>query len=102
MRTVYPEIGLSEARRRFSWLLRQIEKDPHAGFHIKVRDKVIAELRAPAPDPKLSGAETLLRAAREAEKLIPLKKGRRLENVSEHLNEYLYGRRGPARLRRRR
>ena len=42
------EINLTEARRRLSSLVREMEAEPDIGYQIKVRDRVVAELRSPA------------------------------------------------------
>lgn len=41
------DISVSEARRRFSELLRRIEADPTRGYRILRRDEPVAELRRP-------------------------------------------------------
>jgi hypothetical protein len=43
------EISLSDARRRLSSLLREIEADPGTGYRILVRKRVVAELRGDLP-----------------------------------------------------
>ncbi len=90
------DINLTEARRRFSSLLREIEDDPDVGYRIKVRDRVVAELRSPAGRPgRISSGAALLKFAREVEALHPVKPGRRLRNISGNYKEYLYGRKRP-------
>lgn len=101
-RICYREIGLSEARRQLSRLLREIEKDPEVAYHILVRDKVVAELRSPESRlPRISSGEALLRAARIAETLIPVQPGRAASDIARNYKEHLYGQRRPARTRRR-
>jgi antitoxin (DNA-binding transcriptional repressor) of toxin-antitoxin stability system len=96
MRPFLREINLTEARRRFSSILREIEAEPDVGYQIKVRGKVVAELRSPPPKRgyKNSG-EAMLQLARDAEKLWPAK-GRKKDTVtSENYKEFLYGKRSP-------
>ena len=95
------ELNLSEARRQLSNLLRRIETDPDTTFRIKVRDKVIAELRAPEPrDSRVNSGDALLRAAEQAEKWYQsLKRKRKV--TPESYKEYLYGDRGVLGSRRR-
>lgn len=101
MRPYLREINLTEARRRLSSILREIEAEPDVGYQIKVRDRVVAELRSPASRrAQMSSGEALLKFAREMEALYPRRPGQPLENISGHYKEYLYGKRRPARSRR--
>jgi antitoxin (DNA-binding transcriptional repressor) of toxin-antitoxin stability system len=63
------EISLSDARKRLSEILREIEADPGAGYRILVRKRVIAELRSPAPARRKNPGATMLKLAMELEKL---------------------------------
>ena len=84
---------MTEARRRFSALLGEIEKDHDVGYGIKVRDPVVAELRSPCGQSgRMSSGEALLKLAREMERLHPRKSGEPLVNISGHYKEELYGR----------
>lgn len=90
------EINLTEARRRLSSILREIEAEPDVGYRIKVRDKVVAELRSPRPKPGYGNAgEALLRAACKAEKLWKPRSRKRDAATSRNYKEYLYGKRSP-------
>lgn len=101
MRPFLRDISLTEARRRLSSLLREIEVEPNVGYQIKVRDKVVAELRSPASyRGQTSAGEALLKFAREMEALCPRKPGEPLRNISGHFKEYLYGKKRPIRPRR--
>jgi antitoxin (DNA-binding transcriptional repressor) of toxin-antitoxin stability system len=96
MRPYLREINLSEARRRLSQLLREIEKDPDAGFQIKVRGKVVAELRSPLPQRGYGNAgEALLRAAYQAQRLSGKIAGKKNRAISDRYKEYLYGKGSP-------
>jgi len=95
------EINLSEARRRLSSILREIEAEPEVGYQIKVRDKVVAELRSPAVKRGYGNAgEAMLRAARKVEKLMQRVPRKKSQVTSENYKEHLYGKRSPL-LRRR-
>ena len=97
------EIGLSEARRRLSSLLREIEADPALGYQIRVREKVVGELRSPLSDsPQVSSGEALLRAARRVEELSAGRKRRAQRDVASNYKEHLYGPAWETRSRRRR
>ena len=96
------EISLSEARQRLSQLLREIEVDPGAGYRIKIRDKIVAELRSPAPkEGAINAGTVLVSAARKAEKILSMKSGRHGRVSSTNYKEYLYGDRSPLLPRRR-
>jgi antitoxin (DNA-binding transcriptional repressor) of toxin-antitoxin stability system len=62
-KTMLQEISLSDARRRLSALLREIEADPGAGYRILVRKRVVAELRSPAPTPRYHGWQLHFRSS---------------------------------------
>jgi hypothetical protein len=90
------DINLSEVRRRLSSILREIEAEPEVGYQIRVRDKVVAELRSPAPKRGYGNAgEAMLRAARKAEKLMRGAPRKKDSVTSENYKEYLYGKRSP-------
>ena len=90
------EINQTEARRRLPSILREIEAEPEVGYQIKVRDRVVAELRSPAAKRGYGNAgEALLRAARKAEKLMQGPPRKRAAVTSENYKEYLYGKRSP-------
>jgi antitoxin (DNA-binding transcriptional repressor) of toxin-antitoxin stability system len=96
MRPYLREIGLTEARRRLSSLLREIEAEPDVGYQIKVRDRVVAELRSPASKRgSINSGQALLRAAREAERLMRGMPKKKDSVTSANYKEYLYGRRSP-------
>ena len=95
MRPFLREINLTEARRRFSSILREIEAEPDVGYQIKVRGKVVAELRSPASRRgQMNSGEALLQFARQMEALYPRKPGEPLQNVSGNIKKYLYGKKG--------
>jgi hypothetical protein len=90
------EINLTEARRRLSSLVREMEAEPDIGYRIKVRDRIVAELRSPASSRGyVNSGESLLRAARKAEKLLRPAPKRKDAVTSENYKEYLYGKRTP-------
>jgi len=87
------EIRLSEARRQFSRLLRQIEADPELGYRILVRDRVLAELRSPEPRlGRMNAGAALLKLTQELHLRSPRRVGRRGEVTSENFKDFLYGR----------
>src|SRR5437867_13389488 len=93
MQPLLREINLTEARRRLSGLLREIERDPDIGYQIKVRDRVVAELRSPAGVAgRLSSGAALLELASDIEVLHPRKPGQRLRNIAGNYKEQVYGR----------
>ncbi len=86
------EIGLSEARRQLSALLREIDSDPERVYRIRVHNRVVAELRSAKPEtPRLESGAALLAAVAEMERLERGKKPRKLRAISENFKEYLYG-----------
>ena len=102
MRPYLREINLTEARRRLSSILREIEAEPDMGYQIKVRGKVVAELRSPASKRGYENAgEALLQLARDAERLWPAE-DRKKDNISAaNYKEFLYGKRSPSLPRKR-
>jgi len=96
MRPYLREINLTEARRRLSSILREIEAEPDVGYQIKVRDKVVAELRSsPSKRGYKNDGEAMLQLARDAEKLWPGNGGKKDGVTSRNLKEFLYGKRSP-------
>lgn len=84
-------LSISEARRRLPELVRQVKRDPGTVVHIAVRGNVVAELRAPLPEPEPGAtARALLGLMRK----LPRARGPRT-GVSGHVKDYLYARRGP-------
>ena len=81
------KLSISETRKRLPELVRQVRKDTGAKVEITVRDEVVAELRAALPEPEPgAAAKKLVQLMRK----LPKSRGRKT-NVSEHVNEYLYG-----------
>jgi antitoxin (DNA-binding transcriptional repressor) of toxin-antitoxin stability system len=102
MRPFLRDINLTEARRRLSSILREIEAEPNVGYQIKVRGKVVAELRSPASRRGYRNAgEALLALAREAERLTPPKRRKGHTTTSENYKEFLYGRQSSSLARKR-
>jgi hypothetical protein len=96
------EMNLTEARRQLSVMLREIENDPGVGYQIKVRDRVVAELRSPSVRPgTLSSGASLLQFARDMESLHPRKPGRPLHHTAANYKEHLYGAKRPVRRKKR-
>ncbi len=96
------EISLSDARRRLSDILREIESDPNTGYRILVRKRVVAELRSPAPARHKNPGATMLKLALEMEKLSSPTRGKGDQVTAANYKEYLYGSKPLARPRRRR
>jgi len=96
------EISLSDARKRLSDILREIEADPGAGYRILVRKRVVAELRSPAPVRRKNPGATMLKLALEMEKLSAPERGAAGAVTATNYKEYLYGNKpftGPRRRR---
>jgi len=85
------EISLSDARRRLSALLREIEADPGAGYRILVRKRVVAELRSPAPVRRKNPGAPMLKLALEMEKLSSPARGEADDVTAANYKEHLYG-----------
>ncbi|MGH7774174.1 MAG: hypothetical protein ACREQA_18270 [Candidatus Binatia bacterium] len=83
------KFSISEARKRLPELVRQVRKDPGAAVQITVRDEIVAELRAPLPEPEPGAAA---RKLLEIMKKLP-KPRKRKTDVSSKVKEYLYGNR---------
>lgn len=96
------EISLSDARKRLSDILREIEADPGARYRILVRKRVIAELRSPAPARRKNPGAAMLKLALEMEKLSSPHGGDRDEVTAANYKEHLYGNRPVTSPRRRR
>lgn len=96
------DISLTDARKNLSALLREIEKDPSAGYRILVRKRVVAELPSPvAARPKHAGV-TLLKLALEVENQSPREDFGPGEVTAANYKEFLYRNRSLANPRRRR
>jgi len=88
---VVREIGISEARKRFASLIRDIEAHPEDIYLIKVRNKVIAELGAPPKDrPQDNPSARILAAVLRAEKRSPRRR-RPKKALSANYKDKLYG-----------
>jgi len=96
MRPDLRPINLTDARRRLSIMLREIQAEPEVGYQIKIRDKVVAELRSPAVSRGYGNAgEAMIRAARKVERLNRGVARKSDAVTSENYKEYLYGKRSP-------
>jgi antitoxin (DNA-binding transcriptional repressor) of toxin-antitoxin stability system len=84
-------ISLSDARKRLSDILREIEADPGAGYRILVRNRVVAELRSPAPVRRKNPGATMLKLALEMEKLSLPARGTADEATAANYQEDLSG-----------
>ena len=96
------EISLSDARKRLSEILREIEADTSAGYRILVRKRVVAELRSPAPARRKNPGATMLKLAVEMRKLSSSGGGDAGEVTAARYKEYLYGNKSVTAPRRRR
>jgi antitoxin (DNA-binding transcriptional repressor) of toxin-antitoxin stability system len=85
------EISLSDARKRLSSLLREIEADPGAGYRILVRKRVVAELRSPAPARRKNPGASMLKLALEMEKLSAPVIDKADAMTAANYKEFLYG-----------
>jgi antitoxin (DNA-binding transcriptional repressor) of toxin-antitoxin stability system len=94
------EISLSDARKRLSSLLREIEADPDAGYRILVRRRVVAELRSPAPARRKNAGAAMLKLASEMEKLSSQAGGETERVTAANYKEFLYGNKPFTRSRR--
>jgi antitoxin (DNA-binding transcriptional repressor) of toxin-antitoxin stability system len=81
------KLSISEARKRLPDLVRRVRKDPGAPVQITVRDEIVAELRAPLPEPKPGAAARKLVALMRK---LPKHRGRKT-SVSSHVKAHLYG-----------
>ncbi|MGA3039806.1 MAG: hypothetical protein ABSF54_03330 [Bryobacteraceae bacterium] len=83
------EISLSDARKRLSGILREIEADPGAGYRILVRKRVVAELRSPAPVRRNNPGAAMLKLALEMEKLSSPRSGKGDDVTAANYKEFL-------------
>lgn len=81
------EIAISEARRRLPELVHRVKTDAGLRIRITVHGEVVAELRAPLPEPKPGAAAERLRALMAE---MPAHRGRK-RKVSANVGEALYG-----------
>jgi antitoxin (DNA-binding transcriptional repressor) of toxin-antitoxin stability system len=81
------KLSISEARKRLPELVRHVHKDPGSAVQITVRDEVVAELRAPLPEPEPGAAAKKLV---ELMRKLPKHRGRKTD-VSTRVKDYLYG-----------
>jgi len=81
------KIPISEARKRLPALVRHVHKDPGSAVQITVREEVVAELRAPLPEPEPGAAA---RKLVELMRKLPKRRGRKT-NVSARVKNHLYG-----------
>ena len=81
------KLSISEARKKLPQLVRQVRKDPGAPVQITVRDEIVAELRAPLPEPQPGAAAKKLV---ELMRKLPKHRGRKTD-ISAHVKEHLYG-----------
>lgn len=91
-KTMLPEISLSDARRRLSDILREIEADPGAGYRILVRKRVVAELRSPAPARRKNPGAAMLKVALVMERLSLRARREGGDITAANYKEFLYGR----------
>ena len=85
--------SISEARKRLPELVRRVRKDAGAKIEITLRDEVVAELRAPLPEPEPGAAARKLVALMRG---LPKHRGRKTD-VSAHVKAQLYGAGGKSR-----
>jgi antitoxin (DNA-binding transcriptional repressor) of toxin-antitoxin stability system len=81
------KFSISEARKKLPELVRQVRKDPDSSVQITVRNEVVAELRAPLPEPEPGAAAKKLVALMRR---LPKHRGRKTD-ISAHVKEHLYG-----------
>lgn len=81
------KFSINEARKRLPELVRRVRKDPDSAVQITVRDEVVAELRAPLPEPEPGAAAKKLVALMRR---LPKHRGRKTD-TSKRIKEYLYG-----------
>ena len=95
MNSFLREISLSEARRHFSSLLREIEANPDVGYRILVRKRVVAELRSPQPAKgRMNAGAALLKLADEIARRRRPQRTKGPEVTSQNYKEFLYGKHG--------
>ena len=81
------KMSISEARKRLPELVRRVRKSAGAKVEITVRDEIVAELRAPTPEPEPGAAAKKLV---ELMRRLPKHRGRKTD-ISAHVKEHLYG-----------
>jgi antitoxin (DNA-binding transcriptional repressor) of toxin-antitoxin stability system len=81
------KFSINEARKRLPELVRRVRTDPDSAVQITVRDEVVAELRAPLPEPEPGAAAKKLVALMRR---LPKRRGRKT-NISTRVKEHLYG-----------
>jgi antitoxin (DNA-binding transcriptional repressor) of toxin-antitoxin stability system len=87
------KLSISKARKRLPELVRRVRIGNGAKVEITVHDEVVAELHGAMPPPQPGAAASkLLLLMRK----LPRHRGRRT-NVSNRVNEYLYGTAGTKR-----
>ncbi|MBI1998391.1 MAG: hypothetical protein HYU31_06005 [Deltaproteobacteria bacterium] len=87
------KLSISEARKKLPELVRRVHKDPGSPVQITVRDEIVAELRAPLPEPEPGAAAKKLVALMRK---LPKHRGRKT-NISSHVKAHLYGSRDKSR-----
>lgn len=80
-------ISISEARQKLPELVGRVRRDPGTTIQITLRDEVVAELRAPDPEPGAAARKLL-----EVMERFPNARGRKTA-VSSRVKEHLYGER---------
>jgi hypothetical protein len=85
------DVSLSEARRSLSALLREIESHPETGYQIRVRKRVVAELRSPTSTGRKNSGAILLKAARGMERQRPESEKLAGNVNSTNYKAFLYG-----------
>lgn len=81
------KLSISEARRRLPELVRRVRKDAGSKVEITVRDEVVAELRAAAPEPAPGAAAKKLVGLMRR---LPKHRGRKTD-ISARVKAHLYG-----------
>jgi antitoxin (DNA-binding transcriptional repressor) of toxin-antitoxin stability system len=81
------KLAITEVRKRLPDLVRQVRKEPGSPVQITVPDEIVAELRAPLPEPEPGAAARKLLALMRR---LPKHRGRKTD-VSAHAKEHLYG-----------
>ncbi len=81
-------VSISNARKDFAKMIREIQKNPEAVFRITVRNEIVAEIRS---------ARTMLQPGEAVRKLVHLRqelsfpiKGKSKEPTSKKVSDYLY------------
>lgn len=81
------KLSISEVRRQFPALVRQVQHDAGASVQISVHVEVVAELRAVQPEPEPGAAAKTLH---QFMKRLPNPRGPQTP-VSSHVKAHLYG-----------